>query len=179
MAKEQIRMMSARDKLVGEARNPLTKLFRLLLSELQVSPESWNNRLTLFLNSRLSRVRKTAKDIGQERNNFNRAIAKNEITWKTFQKAVMIMGPAKYCMDIRLILRDGREVKVSTGFLENEFAKLDSTTAVITGKGMVPDHDINDYEEEDDGILLTVEEVDDAIDRLHRADQYELPFGDD
>lgn len=151
MSREQVRMMSARDKLVEEAGNPLTKLFRLVLIQLDTNPERWNRRLTLFLQSRLSRVRKTAKDIGQERNNFNRAIAKREITWKTFQKAVQIHGPVEYSMDITLTLRDGRKIKASTGRIKNPYAEIDSVEAMIGGRlSAIHDIDIGSDDEDDE-----------------------------
>lgn len=149
MSKEQVRMMSAEDKLVGEADSPLTKLFRLVLKEMRMEPERWNKRLTMFLKSRWSRVRKTAKDIGQERNNFNRAISKRDITWKTFQKAVQISGPVEYSMGITMRFKDGSELSVSTGTLKNPLAELDSLRAAVTGAGNSL-NDTTDYEDEEE-----------------------------
>jgi hypothetical protein len=165
MSKEQVRMMIAKDKLVKEADNPLTKLFRLILVEVDMGPDRWNRRLTLFLKSRLSRVRKTAKDIGQERNNFNRAIAKREITWKTFQKAVQILGPLEYSMDATLILRDGRKIKVSSGRIQNPYTEIDSVQAMIGGK-MTSDQDIIDYDDDEDGQYITAEDVSEVVGQI-------------
>jgi hypothetical protein len=165
MSKEQVRMMIAKDKLVKEAENPLTKLFRLILIEVDMGPDRWNRRLTLFLKSRLSRVRKTAKDIGQERNNFNRAIAKREITWKTFQKAVQILGPLEYSMDATLILRDGRTVKVSSGRIHNPYTEIDSVQAMIAGK-MNSDNDITDYTDEEDERYYTADDVAEVVEQI-------------
>lgn len=165
MSKEQVRMMNDGDKLIKEAGNPLTNLFRRVLKEMRVETQSWNRRLTTFLQSPLSRVPKNAKDIGQERNNFNRAIAKRHITFKTFQKAIQILGPLKYSMSITMVMRDGKEVTVSTGMINNPYSQIDSLNAVVTGKGLSPEHDNVNYDE-DTETDITDEAVDDMIHQI-------------
>lgn len=168
MSKEQVRMMNDGDKLIKEAGNPLTNLFRRVLKELHVETQAWNRRLTTFLQSPLSRVPKNAKDIGQERNNFNRAIAKRCITFKTFQKAIQIMGPVKYSMSITMIMRDGREVTVSTGPINNPYSNIDSLVSTVTGKGLDPSLDNVDYDEDEDetDTNITDEAVEEAIHQI-------------
>lgn len=161
MSKEQVRMMNDGDKLIKEAGNPLTNLFRRVLKEMRVETQAWNRRLTTFLQSPLSRVPKNAKDIGQERNNFNRAIAKKYITFKTFQKAIQILGPLKYSMSITMVMRDGKEVTVSTGMINNPYSQIDSLNAVVTGKGLSPEHDNVDYDEGTDTDI-----TDEAVDQM-------------
>lgn len=161
MSKEQVRMMNDDDKLIKEANNPLTDLFRRVLKEMGVEAQAWNQRLTRFLKSPLSRVPKNAKDIGQERNNFNRAIAKRHITFKTFHKAIQILGPVKYSMSITMVMRDGNEIKVSTGMMENSYSKIDSLSAAITGEGLSPEYDNVNYD--DDGDNFTDDDVDEKI----------------
>jgi len=170
MSKEQRKMMDEPNKLITEAGDPLTKLFRLILRELGVDAPQWNRRLTKFLSSHLSRVPKNAKDIGQERNNFNRAIAKRHITFKTFQKAVQILGPIRYSMSITMEMRDGRTIEIATDMGKNPYAKLDDLSAVWTGEGITPEHDNVDYHDEDDDI--TGESVEQTIQEIqvHQAD---------
>lgn len=166
MSKEQVRMMNDDDKLIKEAGNPLTNLFRRVLKEMRVETQSWNRRLTTFLQSPLSRVPKNAKDIGQERNNFNRAIAKRHITFKTFQKAIQILGPLKYSMSITMIMRDGKEVTVSTGMINNPYSQIDSLNAVVTGRGLDPENDNVDYDDDETDPDITDEAVDEMIHQI-------------
>jgi hypothetical protein len=170
MSKEQRRMMDDENKLLREAANPLTHLFRKILRELGIEAKPWNRRLTAFLSSPLSRVPKNAKDIGQERNNFNRAIAKKQITFKTFQKAVQILGPVRYSMSITMVMRDGREVTVNTDMFKNPYAAIDNLSSVVSGKGLDPDADIVDYNDEDDSV--TDAELDKIIQQI---DAHEPP----
>ncbi|QTH80287.1 hypothetical protein PA10_00087 [Pseudomonas phage pPa_SNUABM_DT01] len=175
MSKEQLRMMNADDKLIGEAGNPLTNLFRRVLLALELEPKLWNRKLTTFLQSPLSRVPKNAKDIGQERNNFNRAIAKRFITFKTFQKAIQIMGCVRYSMSITLEMRDGRKVEVSTGMIKNPYAALDTLQYAVSGKGVSPEQDNVDYDEDMEmETHITDETVGDMIHQID--DDRPVPF---
>jgi len=159
-------MMDDQDKLLKEAGNPLTKLFRLVLRELGIEAKPWNRRLTAFLSSPLSRVPKNAKDIGQERNNFNRAIAKKHITFKTFQKAVQILGPVKYSMSITMVMRDGRSIEVSTEMFKNPYSAIDDLSATITGRGLSPEYDNIDDNDDDEDDSVTDEAVEDMIGQI-------------
>lgn len=124
MSKDQRKMMDDKRKLVHESANPVTLLFRLILEEIDLGAGEWNRKLTMFLNSHLSRVPKNAKDIGQERNNFNRAISRRAMTWKTFQKAIQIMGPLRYRITIDMEWRKGPITTVTTGMIPNPLAEI-------------------------------------------------------
>ncbi|MNP88983.1 hypothetical protein D3C85_13770 [compost metagenome] len=158
MSKEQRDMMDSEDKRVDAAKSPLTHLFRMVLAikELKVSSSNWNTRLTRFLHSPWSRVPKNSKDIGQERNNFNRAIARSQITFRTFQKAIQILGPVRYSMSISMEMRDGRVLKVETPMFLNPYADIDKLKSQFEERGEeVADADIEDYDREEEAIGTT------------------------
>lgn len=152
MSKEQRKMMDADDKLVHLSANPLTKLFRGILLDRNIGSITWNRRLTMFLKSAFSRVPKNAKDIGQERNNFNRAVSRPSMTWKTFQKAVQVIGPVRYRITIDMEWRDKTITSVDTGFLKNPLAEIDRLSNKSTveeldptfGDGMFDDEEAAD-----------------------------------
>lgn len=149
MSKEQKRMMEADDKLVGLSANPLTKLFRKILEQRDIGSQMWNRRLTSYLNSPFSRVPKNAKDIGQERNNFNRAISRSSMTWKTFQKAVQVMGCTRYRITIDMEWRGGTSTKVDTGFITNPLAEIDKLTNRKAPEDLDPTFLDGKFDEED------------------------------
>lgn len=138
MSKEQRRMMADKKKLVHESANPLTKLFRKVLEERNIGSIQWNNALTKFLDGPMSRVPKNAKDIGQERNNFNRAIARTSMTWKTFQKAIQIMGCVRYRITIDMEWRSGERTTVDSGFVRNPLAEMDKLSNTKTVEELDP-----------------------------------------
>lgn len=151
MSKEQKRMMEAADKLVGLSANPLTKLFRKILEQRDIGSQMWNRRLTSYLNSPFSRVPKNAKDIGQERNNFNRAISRSSMTWKTFQKAVQVMGCKRYRITIHMEWRDGSSTEVDTGFISNPLAEIDNLSNRKAPEDLDPTF-VDGVFTEDDGV---------------------------
>lgn len=175
MSKEQREMMDSKDKLVDETRHPLTILFRKVLAipELRINSSTWNRLLTRFLQSPWSRVPKNAKDIGQERNNFNRAIAKSEITFRTFQKAIQILGPTRYSMSIRLEMRGGKVFEVSTGMCVNPYAEMDKLkNEFVPPSPSVSNNDIDDYESEE----IAVATADDLQETMNEIPDYVEPL---
>lgn len=150
MSREQQRMMNDDNKLSHESSNPMTKLFRELLKELNYRPDAWNRRLTRFLNSAYSRVPKNAKDIGQERNNFNRAISRKAMTWKTFQKAIQIMGPTRYKITIDMEWSSGARTTVDTGFIKNPLAEIDTLSNQKTAAELSPETFDGEHDEQDE-----------------------------
>lgn len=162
MSREQKRLMEDPDKLLREARSPLTALFRQVLVHQRVDAVNWNRRLTTYLNSHHSACPKNAKDIGQERNNFNRAIAKTEITFRTFHKAIHILGPVKYSMTLTLIDNKGVKHDITTPEYPNPFRDLYGLKGAVTG---------------DHGPVTTVDpvtDIDDELDENDLAMQYEI-----
>lgn len=153
MSREQRRMMDAKDKLVSQSDNPLTKLFRKILEERQIGTVIWNRRLTNYLKSAFSRVPKNAKDIGQERNNFNRAISRSKMTWKTFQKAVQVIGPIRYRITIDMEWRGGTKTSVDTGFIDNPLAEIDNLTNRKTVHDIDPTFADGDHDERGPSII--------------------------
>lgn len=164
MSREQREMMEDEDKLMDRSGSPLTYLFRQVLRELGISVTFWNNRLTRYLKSPLSRCPKNSKDIGQERNNFNRAVAKNEITFKTFLKALHILGPVKYSMSITLVLKNDEKVTIETPMFKNPYAIMDSLTSVYDdNRAMSQDPHDDQVDEEEE---ITDDEVSEYIDQI-------------
>lgn len=149
MSKEQKRLMEDPGKLVNESRSPLTSLWRLLLVERNVESAEWNRRLTRLLWSHLTNCPKNAKDVGQERNNFNRAIAKEQVTFRTFQKGVQTLGPAKYSMSITLQYPDGTITKVDTPWFKNPWVAMDKLGPALTGEGLTPEYDLPGFDDSD------------------------------
>lgn len=158
MSKEQRRMMDDPNRLVQESANPLTRLFRLILAKQDIGASQWNRRLTTFLKSPFSRVPKNAKDIGQERNNFNRAISRSSMTWKTFQKAVQVIGPLRYRITIDMEWRNGSKTTVDTGFITNPLADIDKLTNRASPEELDPTFGDGDFGQLDDDDILDADD---------------------
>ena len=131
MSKELNDVFKARDKLIREAENEPAKLFRLIACELDVGVMKWNQLVTRYFKSRFSSTPKNPKEIGQDRNNFNRALARPRVTWNNFIKALMILGPQKIEINIKLHWKRNR-ITTHTVIVDNPLTELDD---VVERKG--------------------------------------------
>jgi|SRR5690606_27215402 len=136
MSRELKSMLEDKDKKYMESTNALAALFRKILTDYNVTPMYWNDIVTRFFRSRYSKVAKNSKDIGQERNNFNRAMARPKITWNNFIRALMIMGPES--VDIRITMN---------------WKKGKKTQHEITVKNLWDGLIVGNQSEEDDGFI--------------------------
>lgn len=93
MSKNLNTLLNDKNKGKSESRSLLTTLFRQILKDLSILPSQWYDLCNKYYRSPVSSVKKNTRDIGQARNNLSRVIAEDEISWKTFIKAVCILGP--------------------------------------------------------------------------------------
>lgn len=123
MSRDLNKLLHAPDKKFKEASNLLSRLFRQILMDLDVTPSRWHYWVTRYFHSPLSKTAKNARDIGQDRNNFNRALAKDRITWNNFFKALQITGPEWIRVDITMGWKDGTKTTHSVE-TRNQLASL-------------------------------------------------------
>jgi hypothetical protein len=160
MSKEQRKMLNTPDKLESEQGiTPLTALFRGVLKHFEVDITTWNSKLTNYLRSPISGTPNNAKDIGQERSNFNRAIARRAITFKTFHRAIQILGPKKYSMGITMVMGDGRVVELTTKMYANEYAKFNDLKTYINPETVEDTIIHTDYDEDEDDLEEDLQEL--------------------
>lgn len=161
MSKEQREMMLHEDALADEANDTLTRLFRMALSTLNVKPDVWQRRLTSYLKSKARFNYRSAKDIGQERNNFNRAIAKRSITSKTFFKALDVINPIRYCMSISLEIRGRGIVTIETPWYRVMQHVDDDPVAsnTVTKTDNVKEYEWGEFDEDDDDVIVDSEDI--------------------
>jgi hypothetical protein len=125
MSKELKNLLSSQDKMVDKVRSPLVKLFRTILYDHNVTPMQWDNLVNRYLRSHLSRTPKNARDISQDKNNLNRAIAKETMSWNHFLKSIMILGPVSIRINIQLGWRNGKTTEHAVD-INNPLAELDN-----------------------------------------------------
>lgn len=126
MSKDLNRILASDDKKVKEATNELALLYRQMLADLNITTLTWYPMVVQYFKSRYSRTRKNAVDIGQDRNNFNRALAKPRISWANFMQFLKILRPVKIEIIIRLHWKDETYTD-HTLPIENQYAQLGET----------------------------------------------------
>lgn len=102
MNKQFSDLLQAEDKKFKEAENIPAKLFRIILMDMNILPGRWEALTNAYYQSSYSRVKKNKADIASDKNNFNRAMAEPNVTWRNFLKALFILAPKKIRFDVRL-----------------------------------------------------------------------------
>jgi hypothetical protein len=123
MNKDLTRIFDSGDKRVGETNHLLASLYRKIIMDLNLRIREWDSALNRYYKSPMSRVRRNARDIASDKNNFNRAIAKDKISWNNFFKAICIMGPEWIGIEITLRWKNGKTTSHSVG-TSNPMASL-------------------------------------------------------
>lgn len=113
MSKNLNDMLNDKNKNKESSGSLLTTLFRQILKDNAVLPTQWYDMCNRYYRSPLSTVKKNTKDIGQARNNLSRVIAMDLISWKTFIRAVSILGPKSIKLTCELDWGNGRVTKSS------------------------------------------------------------------
>lgn len=93
MSKNLNDLLNDETKGKTESRSLLTTLFRQILEDLAILPTHWYEQCNKYFRSPISSVGKNTRDISQARNNLSRVISQDVITWRTFIRAVSILGP--------------------------------------------------------------------------------------
>ena len=108
MNKNLSRILDSADKRAGETNNLLARLLRQIMADLAITPIEWNKLINRYYHSRYSRARKNARDIASDKNNFNRAIAKEQVSWRNLFKAICIFGPKSIKLTIEFEWSNGK-----------------------------------------------------------------------
>lgn len=102
MSKDLNKVLDSKDKNVAGSASSLTRLFRNILFEHGVGSRKWYNLSTRYFKNVGSNVNKTTRQINQDRNNLNRALAKPKIQWSNFVTALRILRPDKIVFRVEL-----------------------------------------------------------------------------
>ena len=94
------------NKLITKASNPVAYIFRSILFHLNISQEIWDKKMKAYLNSPRSVAFGDPKKQVSERNNINRALASDIVTWDSFSKAIRILNPINYNIQLDLVWDD-------------------------------------------------------------------------
>lgn len=92
MNSEMDTLLTLDDKGLSQTRCGVTALFRLILMDAKITSKVWRDKMQRYLDSPRSGVSDNRAKKSSERNNLNRALAKDGITWKKFRTALRILN---------------------------------------------------------------------------------------
>lgn len=102
------KMLASPDKLINEARDEITRLFRRILADLKVSPMQWRELMEAYLDNPILNIPKTVRDRSTERGNLNKKLSKPTMTWDVFKRGLIFLGVQAARFEVQLHWRKGR-----------------------------------------------------------------------
>ncbi len=113
-------LLARGDKGHNTARGILSKIFRQLLLELNITPIMFNKLLNQYLKDPRNRVSKTSKGRSSTRGNISKELRKSRMTWANFEKGIRFLNPVKATFHIRLEWKNGRTTNHSITILDKK-----------------------------------------------------------
>jgi hypothetical protein len=110
----------------GEAVGILSRLFRKILSELNITPMVWNKLMQVYLNDNRNRIPRSSRGRSSTRGNLNKELKKSNMTWSNFEKGMRFLNPLRSTFTVELQWLNGKitthtfDIGVSPGPIDPE-----------------------------------------------------------
>jgi hypothetical protein len=100
-------LLNSSDKKENEARNVLSKLFRRICRECNILPSRYDMLMKKYLDDPRNKIPKEGKKRSSDRNNLNKELARDDMTYNTFLKALRLLAPERVKLTVSLEWRAG------------------------------------------------------------------------
>lgn len=133
MSNELYRILNNPQSSIRETNQPLAKLFRIILSDNNITAMQFNELLSAYLdNPAASGVRPGDRNArSSTRGNRIKEITKKSITWDNFMKALMILDPDHVDFSVTLHWPSKKVTYHSIGMsMREDFAPVETETVV-------------------------------------------------
>lgn len=124
MSNEVSKLLNSEDKGVLDATNVLSRLFRQILADINVTPLRWSELMVQYLNDPRNGIAKNSRERSTARGNLNKELRRPAMTWKTFHKGLSFLRPRRIRFEIQLEWSDKRttlhSVTLDTGYRREE-----------------------------------------------------------
>lgn len=101
-------LLSDHEKKVNEGRNLITRLWRKILHSRRMSVAQWSKQMSLYLSDPMNNIGNNPKRVSQARNNLQKEILKDNMTWNNFEKAIKFIGAFKMRITVELHYPNGK-----------------------------------------------------------------------
>jgi len=95
-------MLSSRTKQVEDATGALSRLFRQILLDVNLSRLRWASLMDQYIKDPRNRIHQTSKDISSARGNLAKELVRPDMTWKVFNKAIRFLNPRNVKISITI-----------------------------------------------------------------------------
>lgn len=106
-------LLASEDKKVNAARNPLARLWRLVLYENNIQHGAFDSAINRYLERLQNHVKQTNKEQHREKGNLVKELSNDALTFKNFIKGMQVLNPAKVKLTIDIQWQRGRTTRHS------------------------------------------------------------------
>lgn len=107
MSKDLERLLVDPRKEIHRAKGTLAKLFRRILWDLDIKPDTMNALMLRHLNDPANAIPNNGKVRSTERGNIIKDLSKTEMTWRNFEKGLRLLHPIRAKFRVEMEWRDG------------------------------------------------------------------------
>lgn len=133
-------ILDAHDKLVYQTTNPLSRLMRTILAEMDIDSQQFNSLLNIYVKKETRDIPRTEKS--SFKTNLVAALSSSKLQVLNFERFLKLLGPVTVKFTVTLEWRDGTKKDFDVD--------LDIVDTMKSGsKGGNSWDDDDDYEEED------------------------------
>lgn len=155
-------MLATPDKRIREAHGILSRMYRLILWELQITPYKWNLLLTNYLD-KLTRDLDLSQDrVTNERNNLRKGLSDPDMTFEMLTRGLSVLAPRGMTFKVELDYDNEVMVQSSVDMLAPDTGDLGKLSGLYQDLCKIMGKDVNHLDEEIEAYLcnaLVREEV--------------------
>ncbi len=141
-------------KGVNKPMSPISKLIRIILSDLNIRPHQFNNLLKNYLNDPMNGF-DSPEAKSSENSNIKKEFSRENSTFKTLVKLIKVLNPLEIEFSVKFKWHNGKETSHKTSVVLQSFNDADALN-MITITNPVPNKP-----------KTTIEEINKAIEMLN------------
>lgn len=146
-------MLASPDKRIREAHGILSRMYRLILWELGITPYKWNLLLINYLDKLTVQHSLTQDRVTNERNNLRKGLSDPDMTFEMLTRGLSVLDPRAMTFKVELHYDDEVKVLSSIDMLSPNEEGLGKLTRVYQNLCGILGKDVNHLETEIDAYL--------------------------
>lgn len=146
-------MLASPDKRIREAHGILSRMYRLVLFELGITPYKWNLLLINYLD-RLTEANNLSQDrVTNERNNLRKGLSDPDMTFEMLTRGLSVLSPIAMKFEIELLYDNEVRVFSSVDMLSENEGDLGKLSWLYQNLCSIMGKDVNKLEPDIDAYL--------------------------
>lgn len=128
LGKDLSRILNDPRKEIQLARNPLARLYRKILMDLQIKPDTMNDNMLRWLDDPHNGIPNNGATRSSERGNLIKEMTRANMTWRVFMKCIRFLRPLNIKLTVELEWPGHRKTQ------HELFVKVSHADAVASGE---------------------------------------------